>query len=422
MKCSNDFRTIRPNYLCIFSLESSDDQRDWKNIPKDSVQSYTLSMEGLNLECGDLKRTTEIRRHKNGPQFAENAINQRLELLQELLKQKKDLIDRKHHCLSKTQSLDKTMHCSHKDTLQKATHLRQRKISTQLKMDTLQNKIQDHKKWESKSIHNSTQKHFQDQLVQLNRTLEEIDSDLSKAEHELGETFRELNIGSNTHVKKRNSKNSPFRKSPSETSQDKLPKIRISKSIDDCRDVSLKTKATKLISFPKLRNLKDDSAKPESSMFSSQVVETSSTENICGFMTDPKERELSLSPHTIKLRKHPLCTLGNFVEAQIRERIMLHRRNKSAERPIEATKEDDAHFIRRSTSNENIVSRGRCSVASNSAEKLVEDPESTERDIGQIRDEYYNTCDHRNIENTKAFEQLTQDYFHSKERHHDSFE
>ncbi|XP_022244145.1 uncharacterized protein LOC111086262 isoform X2 [Limulus polyphemus] len=358
-------------------------------------------MEGLSLEYRDLESTTEICRRKNGPQATENTISQKLELLQELLKQKKDLTNRKHRCLPKTQSLDQTTNCFHQETLQKATHLRQRKISTQLKMDTLQKKLQDDKKWEPKSIYKipQIQQHFQDQLVELNRTLQEIDSDLGKAEHELGESFRELNIVSNTHVKKHTSRNSPFRRDQPEIYQEKLPKIRISKSVDDCRDVSLKTKATKLISSPKLRKLKDDSAKTGSPMSSSWVAKTFSKEEDCDFMADRKQSQLSLSPHTIKLRKSPLCVLGNFMEAQIRERIMLHRRNKSAEHNVEAAKKDYAHFRRRSTSNENIVFRSRNSAASRSAGKLGEDAQPAEKDKCQIRDEHNNTCYPKNIEN-----------------------
>ncbi|XP_022254927.1 uncharacterized protein LOC111088602 isoform X2 [Limulus polyphemus] len=435
------------NLLCLYT-RTSEDHKDWKEALSSCVQSCSLNMEGLNLEYGDMKRRTEFRRCKGGLQTEDDTLNKKLELLKELLKQKRDITDRKRRCFTKMQSSEETsFSSSHQEALQRATHLRQRKISTQLKMDTLQKHLQGNKKSPPHNIHNIPQvhQHFQEQLIELNRTLKKIDDNLGKTKRELGATFGDLDIKtSNTsHVKptmESNSVKNPCKRNPIESYQDKLPKIHISKSIDDCRDVSLKGKVAKLIYSPKFRKkLRTDGVKTTESFPSlPHVVKSSSKDKETEYINDSKEGRSR--PQTTKTRRSPLRKLGNYMELQIRGRIISHRRNKSAERPFERPRED--HYRPRSSSNEDLLYKGNGNSATKTTEDFGndaqygnsgkhEDPEQQKSRTTITRDDNINKKESIEKETTdvrteinpdvmaeiEAFEQLTQDYFLTQERH-----
>ncbi|XP_022238709.1 uncharacterized protein LOC106457171 isoform X2 [Limulus polyphemus] len=444
--------------VCLYSERA--DHKDWKEALQSSIHSCSLSMEGLNLEYGDLERTTELRRCTNhGPQTDDKTMDQKFELLRELLKQKKDLTERKHRYFPKMQSLDQTSNYAHHEALQRVTHLRQRKISTQLKMGTLQKQLQSSKKSRPHSIHQipQTQHHFQEQLVELNRTLQEIDSHLNKSAHEVDASLRELDITTtnrNFQVKSHpllesNSNKSSCRRGPAEASQEKLPKIYVSKSVDDCRGMSLKAKAAKLIPSPKLRRKLgvDDLKIAESSPSLPQANKRSLRDNFRDSINDLKEKDIGNSSTISKTRTSPFRMLGNFMETQLRGRIVPLRRNRSAERPFEGSKKDSEVFRSRSSSNENMMykdyrrltSKLTSPMVKNDKNKSLEtctkvDPVPEPKDncidlidkkesaLHERKDEDSSTdvqtdINPRVLAEIEAFEQLVQEYFLNQKRH-----
>ncbi|XP_076318444.1 uncharacterized protein LOC143229671 isoform X2 [Tachypleus tridentatus] len=450
-------RLTGQNSVCLYSERA--DHKDWKEALQSSIHSCSLSMEGLNLEYGDLKRTTKLRRCTNhGPQTDDKTMDKKFELLRELLKQKKDLTEKKHRYFPKMQSLDQTSNYAHHEALQRVTHLRQRKISTQLKMDTLQKQLQGSKKSRPHSIHQipQTQHHFQEQLVELNRTLQEIDSHLSKSAHDVDASLRELDITTNKnfHVKRRpllesNNNKSSCRRGPAEASQEKLPKICVSKSVDDCRGVSLKAKAAKLIPSPKLRRKLgvDDLKTAESSPSLPQTDKSFLKDDLRNSINDLKQKDIGNSQTVSKTKTSPFRMLGNFMETQLRGRIVPLRRNRSAERPFEGSRKDSEVFRSRSSSNENmgykdyrrLASKLTSTVVKNDQNKSLEtcmkvDPvpelkdncndliDKKETALHERKDEDRSSdvqtdINPRVLAEIEAFEQLVEDYFLNQKRH-----
>ncbi|KAG0419703.1 hypothetical protein HPB47_003924 [Ixodes persulcatus] len=118
-----------------FAADTEQDQQSWTEALRTRAQACSLDIQGLNLEgCANLAAgIREVSKRD------ENVLAQTLELLDELLKKKsqgqklKKGQDQLGNSQEGVDEVEQASIMAHQEALRKATHLRQRKISTELK-------------------------------------------------------------------------------------------------------------------------------------------------------------------------------------------------------------------------------------------------------------------------------------------------
>ncbi|XP_076365009.1 uncharacterized protein LOC143254108 isoform X2 [Tachypleus tridentatus] len=327
-------------------------------------------MNALNLEFRGLQRATEFRRYLIGSEDNCSATNQRLD---ELIEQKTNIPGKQHRSTKQDQRFYQMASFSHapnttqEEILRELTNLRQRKISTQLKIDALSKQLCGNSS--KPNLRTVTQEADQDrsyvenQLKELKTTLQEIENNLESVRKQAEQTLRKLSVSYDDLVHpgsdKRHPLDSAMLKQNHQPGRQTSFLEYISKSEEDCRRVLMKSKSAKFFGSLKSKKYfeKDDSVNEERT--SCPSLSRSHTTDIPVSLQSGKasrNRRIESLVMSVKTRRSPLRLFGNFVDSQIRGRLGSQRRHKSAERSLTEADEKNEKFSLRSSTTEDINS------------------------------------------------------------------
>ncbi|XP_013783703.1 uncharacterized protein LOC106467868, partial [Limulus polyphemus] len=384
---------------CFYS-KNPIDQKLGEEATKASDELSSNSMDGLNLECGSLQKTTQMRRNESGSEINHNRVDQKLAELDQLLKHKVDLAEldqllkhkvdiseRRHRKTSQEQKMKPTGPISETSTsdqdvvMRRVTNLRQRRISTQLKMDTLRKQLYVNSKKSNRPATIHEVPHLETQLRELKMTLQKIDSSLGSVEKQAEETLQKLSIShediNDPEVKKRPlSDSTTFKVIDQHGKKAWYLDHEVSKSEEDCRRVHGKSKPAKFMdSLQSKRNfVRNDQL--FQSQFALPLLNRSQTTEIpigreATFQPEktPRDRTLDSLMSSMKNRRGPLRLLGSFVDSQIRGRLGSQRRHKSVERLPTESHRDTQNFSLRSSTTEDIDDK--CLNSTNLQEQVL---------------------------------------------------
>ncbi|XP_022257791.1 uncharacterized protein LOC106473681 isoform X2 [Limulus polyphemus] len=318
-------------------------------------------MNGLNLEFRGLQRATEFKRYRIGSEDYRSATNQRLD---ELIEQKTNISEKQHRSTKQDQRFYQMASFSHapntrqEEILRELTNLRQRKISTQLKIDALSKQLGGNpNKPNPRTVTQEApedKSYVENQLKELKTTLQEIENSLESVRKQAEQTLRKLSISYDDLIHPGLDKRYPL---DSTTLKQTSFLEYISKSEEDCRRVLMKSKSAKFFGSLKSKKYfeKDDQMNEERT--SCPSLSRSYTTDIPVSLQSGKasrNRRIESLMTSVKTRRSPLRLFGNFVDSQIRGRLGSQRRHKSAERLLTETHEKNEKFSLRSSTTEDI--------------------------------------------------------------------
>ncbi|CAN7987891.1 unnamed protein product, partial [Ixodes pacificus] len=199
----------------------------------------------------------------------ENVLAQTLELLDELLKKKsqgqklKKGQDQMGNSQEGVDEVEQASIMAHQEALRKATHLRQRKISTELKVETLQKQLRKpSKKSQPKAIPELPEGReiVEEQLVELTEKLRRLEGNLGQTEREALKVRREWDKRMEEVYQHLFDDKQLLPEAFREPwTQDGTPRILVSKTQDSGRSGgSLRVRAAKLIPSSKAKKKDND--------------------------------------------------------------------------------------------------------------------------------------------------------------------
>lgn len=327
-----------------FAADSSAQQQEWANALRSRTQACSLNIEGLNLEgCGNFGGGLA----QDAVEKDENVLAQTLELLDDLLKRKSERTKQKkaeESVIRGREELcerDQASITAHQEALRKATHLRQRKISTELKVETLQKQLRKpSKKSQPKAIPELPEGReiVEEQLQELTVKLRMLEGNLGQTEREALEVRREWDKRMEEvymHLLKSKHLSPDTLKEHWDQSGD-TPRILVSKTQDDGRPSgSLRVRAAKLI--PSSRTKKKDAGHENNGSMKKSASNNSLNGSArTGYESDDNTRSTDSRDaddfKTLsKSRRGPLKIIGDFLDSHRGRFGSTHRRNKSAE-------------------------------------------------------------------------------------------
>ncbi|KAM7310349.1 stress response protein nst1 isoform X2 [Ixodes scapularis] len=337
-----------------FAAETEHDQQSWTEALRTRAQACSLDIQGLNLEgCANLAAgIREVSKRD------ENVLAQTLELLDELLKKKtqgqklKKGQDQLGNSQEGVDEVEQASIMAHQEALRKATHLRQRKISTELKVETLQKQLRKpSKKSQPKAIPELPEGReiVEEQLVELTEKLRRLEGNLGQTEREALKVRREWDKRMEEVYQHLFDDKQLLPEAFREPwTQDGTPRILVSKTQDSGRSGgSLRVRAAKFIPSPKAK--KKDNEGHNGSMKKSASNHSLNGSSKTGDDSDDRSsdsKEMDDSRAAAKSRRSPLRIIGDFLDSHRGRFGSTHRKAKSGE-PLSLSHEPSEHRRRK---------------------------------------------------------------------------
>lgn len=330
-----------------FAADTVQEQQSWGDELRRRTQACSLSIQGLNLEgCSSLPAAPEV---QSNVQKDENVLAQTLELLDELLKKKSDgrKLKRGDEAMGMSQDVEEVEQASimaHQEALRKATHLRQRKISTELKVETLQKQLRKpSKKSQPKAAIPELpegRELVEEQLQELTQKLRLLEGNLGQTERQAQKVRREWDkkmeeVYQHLFENKFLAPEDAFRENwdrggagdPSST-----PRILVSRTQDEARSGgSLRVRAAKFI--PSSRAKKKEADTNGSIKKSASNTSLNNGSGKAGDESDDTtkssdSKEMEDTRTASKSRRSPLRIIGDFLESRKGRFGSTHRKVK----------------------------------------------------------------------------------------------
>ncbi|KAL3227559.1 hypothetical protein MRX96_024108 [Rhipicephalus microplus] len=309
------------------------EQQSWGEELRKRTQACSLSIQGLNLEgCSSYPSAPGV---QSKVQPDENVLAQTLELLDELLKKKSDGKKlKKGRCKSlwacprTSRKSNKASIMAHQEALRKATHLRQRKISTELKVETLQRQLRKpSKKSQPRAIPELPEGRelVEEQLQELTQKLRLLEGNLGQTERQAQKVRREWDkkmeevyqhLFENRHL----SPEDALRENWADSSS--APRILVSRTQDEGRSGgSLRVRAAKFMPRSKKQKEEAGCSSNNGSIIRKSASNTS-LNNGAGKAGDESDdttkssdsKEMEDTRTASKSRRSPLRIIGDFLD------------------------------------------------------------------------------------------------------------
>lgn len=330
-----------------FAADTVQEQQSWGDELRRRTQACSLSIQGLNLEgCSSLPTAPEV---QSNVQKDENVLAQTLELLDELLRKKSDgkKLKRGDEAMGMSQDVEEVEQASimaHQEALRKATHLRQRKISTELKVETLQKQL---RKPSKKSQPKAAIPELPEGRELVEEQLQELTQKLRLLEGNLGQTERQAQKVRREWDKKMEEVYQHLFENKFLTPEDALrenwdrggagdssstPRILVSRTQDEARSGgSLRVRAAKFI--PSSRTKKKEADTNGSIKKSASNTSLNNGSGKAGDESDDTtkssdSKEMEDTRTASKSRRSPLRIIGDFLESRKGRFGSTHRKVK----------------------------------------------------------------------------------------------
>lgn len=325
--------------VACFAAETALAQAQWAETIRNSLQTCSLDIEGLNLEYSSSASSSSLKSSSPDGQVDRSSLLSKLDLVEELLSQRdkcgelpkdKKTLELCQKMVDADNWYDRVIMSEQQEALRKATYLRQRKISTQLKADTIRKQLSKSTKSKNrrpKSLCEAPEEveFYEGQLEELNKKLKNIHTSLGQTEMQAEVAYRKLGRKRESEMKRLHSDvdlhGASFKRS-SEPYLTPKPTIWVSRSQDDCR---LDRKHSKSCSFVR-KGTTGSSPKSVRKYFSDGLKFSASVTSISeankkshsGSTVSPSSGNVSnTSSPTVKNRISPLRLLGNFVDSRL---------------------------------------------------------------------------------------------------------
>ncbi|XP_037566737.1 uncharacterized protein LOC119446386 isoform X2 [Dermacentor silvarum] len=313
-----------------FAADTAQEQQSWGEELRRRTQACSLSIQGLNLEgCSSFPSPPGV---QSKVQLDENVLAQTLELLDELLKKKSDgkKLKKGDESMGMSQDVEEVEQASimaHQEALRKATHLRQRKISTELKVETLQRQLRKpSKKSQPRAIPELPEGRelVEEQLQELTQKLRLLEGNLGQTERQAQKVRREWDkkmeeVYQHLFENRYLSPEDALRENWADSS---APRILVSRTQDEGRSGgSLRVRAAKFM--PSSRAKKKEDASHNGSIIKKSASNTS-LNNGAGKAGDESDdttkssdsKEMEDTRTASKSRRSPLRIIGDFLESR----------------------------------------------------------------------------------------------------------
>ncbi|XP_075541231.1 uncharacterized protein LOC142575616 [Dermacentor variabilis] len=313
-----------------FAADTAQEQQSWGEELRRRTQACSLSIQGLNLEgCSSYPSPPGV---QSKVQPDENVLAQTLELLDELLKKKSDgkKLKKGDESMGMSQDVEEVEQASimaHQEALRKATHLRQRKISTELKVETLQRQLRKpSKKSQPRAIPELPEGRelVEEQLQELTQKLRLLEGNLGQTERQAQKVRREWDkkmeeVYQHLFENRYLSPEDALRENWADSS---APRILVSRTQDEGRSGgSLRVRAAKFM--PSSRAKKKEEASNNGSIIKKSASNTS-LNNGAGKAGDESDdttkssdsKEMEDTRTASKSRRSPLRIIGDFLESR----------------------------------------------------------------------------------------------------------
>lgn len=316
-----------------FAADTAQEQQSWGEELRKRTQACSLSIQGLNLEgCSSYPSAPGV---QSKVQPDENVLAQTLELLDELLKKKSDgkKLKKGDESMGMSQDVEEVEQASimaHQEALRKATHLRQRKISTELKVETLQRQLRKpSKKSQPRAIPELPEGRelVEEQLQELTQKLRLLEGNLGQTERQAQKVRREWDkkmeevyqhLFENRHL----SPEDALRENWADSSS--APRILVSRTQDEGRSGgSLRVRAAKFMPRSKKQKEEAGCSSNNGSIIRKSASNTS-LNNGAGKAGDESDdttkssdsKEMEDTRTASKSRRSPLRIIGDFLESR----------------------------------------------------------------------------------------------------------
>ncbi|XP_077510097.1 uncharacterized protein LOC144121052 isoform X2 [Amblyomma americanum] len=325
-----------------FAADTVQEQQSWGDELRRRTQACSLSIQGLNLEgCSSLPAAAGV---QSKVQPDENVLAQTLELLDELLKKKSDgkKLKKGDEAMGMSQDVEEVEQASimaHQEALRKATHLRQRKISTELKVETLQKQLRKpSKKSQPRAIPELPEGRelVEEQLQELTQKLRLLEGNLGQTERQAQKVRREWDkkmeevyqhLFENRFLTPEDALRENWERGGGDSS---TPRITVSR--DEGRSGgSLRVRAAKLI--PSSRGKKKEDANGSVIKKSASNTSLNNGSGKAGDESDDTtkssdSKEMEDTRTASKSRRSPLRIIGDFLESRKGRFGSTHRKVK----------------------------------------------------------------------------------------------
>ncbi|XP_076320240.1 uncharacterized protein LOC143230481 isoform X2 [Tachypleus tridentatus] len=313
-----------------------------------------------------------LRRNESGSEINQNRADQKLTEMDQLLKQKVDISERRNRKTSqelkmKPTGLFRETPTSDQDVvMRRVTNLRQRRISTQIKMDSLRKQLYLNSKKSNRPATIHEVPHLETQLRELKMALQEIDNSLNSVGKKAEETLQKFSMShedlNHPKVTERPlSDSTTFKVIDEHDKKAWQLQQEVPKSEEDCRKACAKSKPAKFMDSPQSKKKFGKSDQFSQSQFTVPLLNRSQTSEIpidyeATFQPGkaPRDRTLDSLISSVKKKRGPLRLLGSFVDSQIRGRLGSQRRHKSVERLPTESYRFKHMFTPRSSTTEDI--------------------------------------------------------------------
>lgn len=321
-----------------FAADTAQEQQSWGEELRRRTQACSLSIQGLNLEGCSSYTTAPGVQSKVQPD--ENVLAQTLELLDELLKKKSDgkKLKKGDESMGMSQDVEEVEQASimaHQEALRKATHLRQRKISTELKVETLQRQLRKpSKKSQPKAIPELPEGRelVEEQLQELTQKLRLLEGNLGQTERQAQKVRREWDkkmeeVYQHLFENRYLSPEDALRENWADSSS--APRILVSRTQDEGRSGgSLRVRAAKFMPSSRSKKKEEAAAAAAGSNNGGSIIRKSasntSLNNGAGKAGDESDdttkssdsKEMEDTRTASKSRRSPLRIIGDFLESR----------------------------------------------------------------------------------------------------------
>uniref|UniRef100_A0A131YNY7 Fibroblast growth factor receptor 3-like protein n=1 Tax=Rhipicephalus appendiculatus TaxID=34631 RepID=A0A131YNY7_RHIAP len=316
-----------------FAADTAQEQQSWGEELRRRTQACSLSIQGLNLEgCSSYPSPPGV---QSKVQPDENVLAQTLELLDELLKKKSDgkKLKKGDESMGMSQDVEEVEQASimaHQEALRKATHLRQRKISTELKVETLQRQLRKpSKKSQPRAIPELPEGRelVEEQLQELTQKLRLLEGNLGQTERQAQKVRREWDkkmeeVYQHLFENRYLSPEDALRENWADSSS--APRILVSRTQDEGRSGgSLRVRAAKFMPRSKKQKEEAGTSSNNGSIIKKSASNTS-LNNGAGKAGDESDdttkssdsKEMEDTRTASKSRRSPLRIIGDFLESR----------------------------------------------------------------------------------------------------------